>query len=187
MRALMVVRNPEQAAALLHPIRQSILIALRTPNSAAALARSLKIPRQLITYHLNCLEHSALVTYVEERQVRQMKEKVYEAAAERFLIDPVVLGDLAPPKSLTDPTSPTQLAGLLQATSVEALTTDAPTLALCYDIGFGDRDERLETFQTIMNSTNKIAKSHDIKGTDEHYRLVVGVIRPVDEEDSKNT
>lgn len=178
----MVVRDGEQAIALLNPIRQRILISLRTPGSAASLSRSLKVPRQLITYHLRCLEECDLVVYIEERAVRQMREKVYESAAERFLIDSQVLGELAPPSDLTDPTSATQLAGLLQATSVEALIGNAPTLALCYDIGFGDRDERLETFQTIANSAQKIAKSHDPRGTEEHYRLVVGVVRPAEDD-----
>lgn len=178
MKALIVVRRPSQAEALLHPHRQRILVALRQPASAASLSRDVDLPRQLITYHLRCLEKEELVTFIEERPTRQMREKIYRAAAERFLIDPIVLGDLAPPGNLTDPTSAIQLAGLLQAASVEAIHPDAPTLALCYDMGFGGRDERLETFQTIANSAQKIARSHDPRGTEEHYRLVVGVIRP---------
>jgi len=182
----MVVSDPVAAGYLLQPLRQKLILALRDPASAAELARRMTISRQLITFHLRTLHAVGLITHVEDRPVRQMIERVYQAAAERYLIDPVVLGDLAPPNRITDPTSSAQLAGVFQAASVDASEATGPTLALCYDIGFGGREERLETFQTIANSTQKIAKLHDPRGTDEHYRIVIGLLR-TDDEPGKNT
>jgi DNA-binding transcriptional ArsR family regulator len=38
--------------ALNHPIRRAVLKALREPNSAAAVARDIGLPRQKVNYHL---------------------------------------------------------------------------------------------------------------------------------------
>jgi DNA-binding transcriptional ArsR family regulator len=165
--------------ALLHPLRQQLLLALGQPQSAAALSRAMEIPRQLLTYHLRTLESLLLIEFVEERAVRQMKERVYIRVAKRFVLDPSLLGDLGPrADGLTDPTSATQLAGLFQAAAGEALAAEAPTLALCYDMGFVARDERNDAFQSIANTAQRIARLHVPQGTEERYRLVVGVIRP---------
>lgn len=172
----MVVRDLDSAALLLQPVRQRLLVALRSPASAAELSRSMQMSRQLIAFHLRALEAGGLIVHIEDRKVRQMTERVFQSAAERYLIDPRILGDLAPPSEVSDPTSSAQLAGLLQAASIEAGETLTPTLALSYDLGFGGREERLETFQTLANSTQKLARMHDPRGTEEHYRLVVGLI-----------
>lgn len=179
VKSLLVVRDPEQAACLLHPLRQRLLVALRQPSSAARLAKPMGITRQLLVYHLHCLEEARLIRFIEERQVRQMKERVLQAVAEKFLLDPVLLGELSPSSTpLTDPTSPAQLAGLLQTASAEAVGGEAPTLALCFDMGFVGREERIEAFQSIANSAQKIARTHERRGADDQYRLVVGVIKP---------
>jgi len=56
MKPLHVVRDLEQAAVLLQPVRLRILRALREPLSASALARSFALPRQQLNYHLRELE-----------------------------------------------------------------------------------------------------------------------------------
>lgn len=179
VKSLLVVRDPEQAACLLHPLRQRLLVALRQPSSAARLAKPMGIARQLLVYHLRCLEEVKLIRFIEERQVRQMKERVLQSVAEKYLLDPALLGELSPSGTpLTDPTSPAQLAGLLQTASAEAVGGEAPTLALCFDMGFVGREERIEAFQSIANSAQKIARTHEKRGADDQYRLVVGVIKP---------
>lgn len=179
MKPLLVVRDPEQAACLLQPLRRKLLLALREPTSAARLSKTIGVPRQHLAYHLRCLESAGLIRFVEERQVRQMKERVYEAVAERYILDPELLGELGPVADpITDPTSSVQLAALLQSVSAEAVTADGPTLGLCFDMGFVGREERIDAFQSIANSAQKLARSHDVRGTEEQYRLVVGVVKP---------
>ena len=66
--ALDVIRRPDSAAALLDPVRQQLLAQLAEPDSAAGLARRLRLPRQRINYHLRALERAGLLELVEERR-----------------------------------------------------------------------------------------------------------------------
>ena len=59
-----VVRGPEQAASMLHPIRRRILETLREPGSASSLAPRLGLPRQKVNYHLRALERQGVKTPV---------------------------------------------------------------------------------------------------------------------------
>ena len=60
-----VVTDLDSLQVLLHPLRIDILEALRTPASAATVARGLNLPRQKVNYHLKELERAALVREVE--------------------------------------------------------------------------------------------------------------------------
>ncbi len=93
--ALEVVANPARAAAALHPLRLTLLRELREPASAAALARKLELPRQKVNYHLRELERLKLVDHVEDRRKGNCIERVVQASARHYLIDPGAFGDLA--------------------------------------------------------------------------------------------
>src|SRR5262250_3074362 len=56
-----------------------ILEQLAEPDSAAGVARRLKLPRQQISYHLRELEHAGLVELVEERRKGNCLERVVRA------------------------------------------------------------------------------------------------------------
>lgn len=92
--ALEVVREPETAAALLDPTRQRLLAHLGEPDSAAGLARKLRLPRQRLNYHLHVLERAGLVELVEERRKGNCLERVVRATARAFVISPEALGAL---------------------------------------------------------------------------------------------
>ena len=47
-----VVEDIQEVAALTHPVRIAALGALRTPDSAAGVARAIGQSRQLVNYHL---------------------------------------------------------------------------------------------------------------------------------------
>ena len=53
---LEMVREPQRAAALLHPQRLRLLEAFVQPDSAAGVARRLGLPRQQVSYHVRELE-----------------------------------------------------------------------------------------------------------------------------------
>ncbi len=88
------VREPERAAALLHPLRRRILERLRSPDSASGLARRLRLPRQQVNYHLRELEEEGFVELVEERRKGNCIERVVRASARAYLISPETLGGL---------------------------------------------------------------------------------------------
>lgn len=109
-RALEVIENPNQAASILNPIRLRLLIELAEPDSAAGLARRLKLPRQAVTYHVRQLEADGLVTLIEERRRRNCVERVVQASARTYVISPSALGALAvDPEQMGERFSPTYL------------------------------------------------------------------------------
>ncbi|CAN5184142.1 helix-turn-helix domain-containing protein [soil metagenome] len=63
--------------------------ALKVPSSAAALARTLGLPRQKLGYHLRALEAAGLVRLAEERRSRGFTERLLVAA--NYLVDPDLL------------------------------------------------------------------------------------------------
>ena len=83
-----VVSDLEALQVLLHPLRIEILEALRTPASAATVARQLELPRQKVNYHLKELERAELVREVETRRSGNFIETLYEAVARTFIVAP---------------------------------------------------------------------------------------------------
>lgn len=80
-----LVTLPEQAAALLHPIRSEIVAALKEPSSATEIAKGLNETPQKINYHLKTLEKVGLVQRVGTRNVRNLVEVLYQAVAKTLI------------------------------------------------------------------------------------------------------
>ncbi len=78
--------------ALGHP-RGELLGRLARPASAPELARELGLTRQKVNYHLRALENAGLIELVETRQRRGCMERVMQATAETFVVDPTLFGD----------------------------------------------------------------------------------------------
>jgi DNA-binding transcriptional ArsR family regulator len=92
--ALEVIHDPTRAASLFNPVRLRLLKELVEPDSAAGLARRLRLPRQAVTYHVRQLETDGLVSLVEERRRRNCVERVVQATARSYVISPTALGAL---------------------------------------------------------------------------------------------
>lgn len=106
MREIAVIDDPAVAETLLAPIRSRLLVELAEPASASMLAERVGLPRQKVNYHLHALAESGLAEFVTERRKGNMTERLFRASAERYVITPDVLRDLAP-----DPArSPDQLS-----------------------------------------------------------------------------
>jgi len=86
--AVHVVSDLDALQVLLHPLRIDILETLRTPASAASVARVLGLPRQKVNYHLKELERAGLVREVEARRTGNFIETLYQAVARTFLVSP---------------------------------------------------------------------------------------------------
>jgi DNA-binding transcriptional ArsR family regulator len=82
------VGTGEGLQALAHPQRLRILEALRTPESAAGVARALGQTRQGVNYHLKELERAGLVRPAGERRRGNLVEPLYEAIAGTFVVSP---------------------------------------------------------------------------------------------------
>ncbi len=100
--ALQVIRDAAEASALLDPARLQLLECLAEPDSAAGLARRLRLPRQQVNYHLRELEKRGLVEFVEERRRGNCLERRVRATASQYVVSPEVLGRIGAPPSAAD-------------------------------------------------------------------------------------
>jgi DNA-binding transcriptional ArsR family regulator len=91
---LAVLQSTAQAAAVLDDVRLQILAELRTPDSAAAVARRLGAPRQRIGYHIRALEAAGLIESVGERRQGNYVERLLRASATHYVVAPQALGAL---------------------------------------------------------------------------------------------
>jgi DNA-binding transcriptional ArsR family regulator len=98
-----VVSTPGRAAMLLDPLRLRLLESLREPDSAAGLARRLRLPRQRVNYHLRELEKQRLVELVGRRRRGNCTARILRATARAYVISPAALGGMAAdPASVQD-------------------------------------------------------------------------------------
>lgn len=96
-RPVAVIARKAAAAALRHPLRLRILEALREPGSAAGIARSLKLPRQRVNYHVRELARAGLLTRAGQRRRGNTIERRYVAAAASYVLSPELLGSIGSP------------------------------------------------------------------------------------------
>ena len=89
--AVHVVEGTDELAALAHPLRVRILDVLRSPASAAAVARAVGQSRQNVNYHLKELERTGLVRRAGEQRKGNFMETLFESVAPTILISPRAL------------------------------------------------------------------------------------------------
>jgi DNA-binding transcriptional ArsR family regulator len=171
-RSMRVVRQTDEAAALLDDTRRTLLDRLDQPDSAAGLARKLGLPRQRLNYHLRELERAGLVELVEERRRGNCTERVLVRTARAFLISPEVLGQLGPgPEAIRDRFSSAALVGaaasLIRDVAVaRARAADTgkrvATLALNAEVRFESAATRNAFAEELTAAISTlIAKYHD--------------------------
>jgi DNA-binding transcriptional ArsR family regulator len=103
---LIVIETPEQAAAVIDPVRGRILEYLRDPDSAAGAARALRLPRQRLGYHIRELERTGLLLSVGERKQRNCVERLLQSTARRYVVSPSALsGGSLPTDAIRDRSS----------------------------------------------------------------------------------
>jgi DNA-binding transcriptional ArsR family regulator len=185
--SLDVVRTAEAAAVLLDPVRQQLLAHLAEPDSAAGLARRLRLPRQRINYHLRALEDVGLLELVEERRKGNCLERVVRATARAFVISPEALG----PLGLTTGVAADRLSSayLIAAAGrairdVAALDAGAraagrriATLTLEADVRFASAASRAAFAEELADAVARIAaKYHDARAPGgRRFRLLAAV------------
>ncbi len=87
-----LMEEGQQVRSALSPIRSRLLELLRTPASATELGETLGLARQKVNYHLRVLESAGLVRVVETRTRRGFTERVLQATAQEFVVDPQLMG-----------------------------------------------------------------------------------------------
>jgi DNA-binding transcriptional ArsR family regulator len=187
--ALEVIRNPQPAAALLDPTRQKLLAHLAEPDSAAGLARKLRLPRQRLNYHLRVLERAGLVELVEERRKGNCLERVVRATARAFVISPEALGALGlAPEAARDRFSTAYLiasAGraIREVASLEARARREgkrlATFTMDAEVRFASAEARAAFAEELADAVARITtKYHDEKAPGGRDFRVLAAIHP---------
>ena len=195
--ALLVIRRSEPAAAVLDPVRQQLLAHLAEPDSAAGLARRLRLPRQRINYHLRALEAAGLIELVEERRKGNCFERVVRATARSFVISPEVLGVLGPgPETTADRLSSAYLVaaagrvirdvGALEA-QARAEGKRIATLTLDAEVRFASAGKRAEFARELTEAVARLAaKYHDERASGGRRFRLLAAIHPTPTEDASH-
>lgn len=87
-----LLEDSGQVRAALSPLRRKLLALLHQPASASELGARLGLPRQQINYHLGVLERAGLLRLVETRARRGCTERILQATASEFVVDPQLMG-----------------------------------------------------------------------------------------------
>jgi DNA-binding transcriptional ArsR family regulator len=88
-----LLEDSGQVRAALSPLRRELLDLLHEPASASELGARLGLPRQKVNYHLGVLERAGLVRLVETRARRGCTERILQATAAEFVVDPQLMGE----------------------------------------------------------------------------------------------
>jgi DNA-binding transcriptional ArsR family regulator len=170
--ALLTISSPQAAAVLLHPARLEMLQLLTEADSAAGLARRLRLPRQQVNYHLRELEREGFLEMVEERRKGNCVERLVKATARSFVIDPAILGTAgADPDRIADKLSASYLIAMAAQAVRDLIALESKaresrkrlsTLSLHVDVRFAGAAERQAFSEELSQAVAAlVAKYHN--------------------------
>src|SRR5215469_1204046 len=186
------VSEMPRAAALLHPLRLRILDVLHEPDSAAGLARRLRLPRQKVNYHVRELARVHFLERAGQRRRRNMIERRYRTTARGYILSPELLGRLGVPREQAeDAFSAAYLLGLLSLGQAELGRANREantqgkrlaTLSLNSELRFESAEQRARFTQELQRAIIEVTARHaspysnaDGSPAAGHpYRLVLG-------------
>jgi DNA-binding transcriptional ArsR family regulator len=200
------VAEMPRAAALLHPLRLRILDALREPDSAAGLARRLRLPRQKINYHVRELARARFLERAGQRRRRNMIERRYRTTARGYILSPELLGRLGVPQAQAeDAFSAGYLLGLLSLGQLElgrasreaaVQSKRLATLSMNSELRFESAEQRTRFTAELQRAIVELTAGHaspliredGTAGAGRPYRLILGCYpippKPSEEDDS---
>jgi DNA-binding transcriptional ArsR family regulator len=167
-----VVASPARAAMLLDPLRLRLLEGLREPDSAAGLARRLRLPRQRVNYHLRELEKQRLVELVGRKRRGNCTARILRATAQAYVISPAALGGVAAdPASVKDRFSAAYLLAVTARTLCDVGELDEraqrsgrrlATLTLETELRFASAEARAGFAEELATAVARLVdKYHD--------------------------
>lgn len=180
-----VISSPGRAAALLDPLRMRLLEGLREPDSAAGLARRLRLPRQRVNYHLRELEKQRLVELVGRRRRGNCTARILRATARAYVISPAALGGIgADPASVKDRFSAAYLLAVASRTLRDVGELDEraqkagkrlATLTLETEVRFASAEARAAFAEELAGAVARlVSQYHDAQApAGRPFRFVV--------------
>ena len=162
--------NAARAAAVLHPLRRRVLEALQQPDSAAGLARRLRLPRQRVNYHVRELARAGLLERAGRHRRRNMIEQRYVARARGYVLSPELLGALGlDPARAGDAFSAGYLLALANQIQLEvgrasraaaASGKRLATLSISSEVRFESAEQRAAFTRALQQAVNEVVGRH---------------------------
>lgn len=191
-RGTALIETTEQLVAITHPTRLRILDELRTPGTAAGVARSLGETRQLINHHVQALAKARLLRSAGERRNGNFIEQLYESTAGTFILSPrITWSDGQRARALAEQLSLRQLVEFgerLQRDAVALLDRAAfegdeiPSATVEATVRFADQAARSAFLGEYLQLTAELIEKHAAQEGDAY--LVGLAVHPTDSEDT---
>jgi DNA-binding transcriptional ArsR family regulator len=178
-----LIERGDAVGAFAHPLRVRILEALRQPESAAGLARTLGAPRQKVNYHLRELERAGLVRAAGERRKGNFVEQLYEPVADGFVISPRVTWGEQRQSVLRDQVALARLIDLgerLQRDGAELLAraafegVEVTSASVEAEVRFATPEERSTFMTEFLEVIGPLLRKHGAR-KGEPFRVALGV------------
>lgn len=178
------VESPEQAMALLNPLRAEILSRLTEPASAAELARAINDIPQRVNYHLKALEKVGLVRRVGTRQVRNLVEVLYQAIARTYILSETLNWPKEAVDRIKDQGSLSHLVTAAERIKRDALVLleksdqqeEIPSATVDTQIRLGSKEQRSAFVQEYVELVRQLAEKYQTDDAgEEPYQVVLAV------------
>ena len=185
-----ILEDPAQVGALADPLRVEILEALRSPDTAAGLARRFGRSRQSLSYHLKALARLGLVRHAGERPKGNFVEQLYQATARRFIVSSQFASN---PERLAavfrDQVSLAQLADLGERLQRDAAAlidraafeaAEVPSASVEAEVRFADVDARAAFMAEYVDVLKTLLAKHGA-GEGDAYRVALAAYPETEE------
>lgn len=170
MAHLDIIDDPTRARVALQPIRLRLLQLLETPQSAPQAAKTLRMPRQRVLYHLLKLEAERLVEAHDHGTVGRRIDRTYVRTATSYAIAPKTLGGVAvDPRTVSDAFSAAYLSAVagralndLAALSKAAVARGkrVPTITLETSVRFATPADQRQFAGELTKAMTKLAAKY---------------------------
>jgi DNA-binding transcriptional ArsR family regulator len=199
MMDLSVIDDPASASVALDPVRSRLLSELRTPASAATLARRTGLPRQKVNYHLRTLEVHGLVRVASKKRWGGLTERRLVATASSYVVSPGALGPVAAdPSRGMDRLSASYLVALAARVvrevgqllrKSEELNKRLATLSIDTEVRFRSAEDRAAFSSELTAAvTALVSRYHDESAPGgRRHRLIIGAYPTPAEAKGKET
>jgi len=186
------IAHSRRAAVLMHPLRLRILSLARQPASATEIAARLRLPRQMVNYHVRELARARFLRRAGQRRKRNMIERRYLATARAYVLSSEILGPLgADARQVQDAFSAAYLLALTAQVQSElaraaqeaaAQGKHLSTLSLASELRFESAEQRAAFSAALRDAVVEVIAKHSSPatladgspGSGHPYRLVVG-------------
>lgn len=167
MQDVHFIKQADEAAELLKPVRIEILKRLSTPRTCPELARELGMTTQKVNYHMNVLKGAGLALLVEERRNRGTVEGVYQAIAKSYWFSPHLVRSLGNQERSRDQASLAYLLQLAEDLQIDigriiddAETKSIPSLGVNAQIQLRNGTERASFLAEIQGFFSHLAEKY---------------------------